>query len=73
MALAFQRELMNRIIPSVRPDLIHCYDWMTGQVPAMVRFLGIPCLFSLYRHVLARPMADLRAMSDPGLSPRRAA
>lgn len=49
IALAFQREVINRIIPEVRPDLIHCHDWMTGLIPAMARRIGIPCLFTLYR------------------------
>ena len=29
-AIAFQREVINNIIPKVNPDLIHCNDWMTG-------------------------------------------
>jgi glycogen synthase len=49
IALAFQREVINRIIPEVQPDLIHCYDWMTGLIPAMARRNGIACLFTLYR------------------------
>ena len=37
IALAFQREVINNIIPVVRPDLVHCNDWMTGLVPAAAR------------------------------------
>ena len=48
LALAFQREVINNIIPLVKPDLIHCNDWMTGLVPAMARRLGIPCLFTVH-------------------------
>jgi starch synthase len=48
IALAFQREIVNNIIPHVRPDLIHCNDWMTGLIPAMARQLGIPCLFTVH-------------------------
>ena len=48
LALAFQREVINNIIPRVRPDLIHCNDWMTGLVPAFARKLGIPCLFTVH-------------------------
>ncbi len=48
MALAFQREVINNIIPRVRPDLIHCNDWMTGLIPAMSRKAGIPCLFTIH-------------------------
>ncbi len=48
LALAFQREVINNIIPMVRPDLIHCNDWMTGLIPAAARRLGIPCLFTVH-------------------------
>ena len=48
IALAFQREVINNIVPRVRPDLIHCNDWMTGLVPAMARQAGIPCLFTIH-------------------------
>lgn len=47
--LAFQREVINLIIPEVQPDLIHCYDWMTGLIPAMARRTAIPCIFTVYR------------------------
>ena len=48
LALAFQREVINNIIPHVQPDLIHCNDWMTGIIPAMARQMGIPCLFTVH-------------------------
>lgn len=48
VSLAFQREVMNNIIPHVNPDLIHCNDWMTGLIPAMARRMGIPCLFTVH-------------------------
>jgi starch synthase len=48
LALAFQREVINNIIPTVAPDLIHCNDWMTGLIPAAARRLGIPCLFTIH-------------------------
>ena len=48
IALAFQREVINNIIPNVQPDLIHCNDWMTGIIPATARQLGIPCLFTVH-------------------------
>jgi starch synthase/alpha-amylase len=47
-ALAFQREVINNIVPRVRPDLIHCNDWMTGLIPAMARRMKIPCLFTIH-------------------------
>ena len=48
IALAFQREIINNIMPRVKPDLIHCNDWMTGLIPAMARQRGIPCLFTVH-------------------------
>jgi ADP-glucose type glycogen/starch synthase len=48
IALSFQREVINNIIPTVQPDLIHCNDWMTGLVPAYARRLNIPCLFTVH-------------------------
>ncbi len=48
LALVFQREVINNIIPWVRPDLIHCNDWMTGLIPAYARRLGIPSLFTVH-------------------------
>ena len=48
ISLAFQREVINHVIPTVKPDLIHCNDWMTGLIPAMARRVGIPCLFTLH-------------------------
>ncbi len=54
ISLAFQREVINRIIPEVRPDLIHCFGWMTGLVPAMARQMGIPCFFTFHRTDSAR-------------------
>ena len=48
LALAFTREVLNNIIPTVQPDLIHCNDWMTGLIPAAARRMGIPCLFTVH-------------------------
>ena len=48
IALAFQREVINNIVPRVQPDLIHCNDWMTGLIPAMAKQAGIPCLFTIH-------------------------
>ena len=48
IALAFQREIINNIIPEVKPDLIHCNDWMTGLIPAVAREMNIPCLFTIH-------------------------
>ncbi|BBO93006.1 glycogen synthase [Desulfosarcina ovata] len=65
ISLAFQREVINRIIPEVQPDLIHCYDWMTGLIPAMAKCVGIPCLFSFYR--LDAPHLLLHTIEEQGI------
>lgn len=58
VSLAFQREVLNNIIPRVQPDIIHCNDWMTGLIPAMAREIGIPCLFTIHNiHTMTSTMA----------------
>jgi starch synthase/alpha-amylase len=47
ISLAFQREVIHQILPALKPDLIHCHDWMCGLIPAVARNSGIPCVFSL--------------------------
>lgn len=47
ISLAFQREVINQILPLIKPDLIHCHDWMCGLIPAVARKLGIPCIFTI--------------------------
>jgi starch synthase/alpha-amylase len=65
MSLAFQREVINHIIPIVQPDLIHCMDWVTGLIPAASRERRIPCLFSIHRFETGR--ACLNAIEDLGI------
>lgn len=65
IALAFQREVINRIIPEVQPDLIHCYDWMTGLIPAMARCIGIPSIFTLL--ALDSPQLFLSTIEERGI------
>lgn len=65
MSLAFQREVINHIIPTVRPDLIHCMDWTTGLIPAMLHEHQIPCLFSF--HNWETGQACLSAIEDRGI------
>jgi starch synthase/alpha-amylase len=65
IAVAFQREIINHIVPRVKPDLIHCNDWTTGLVPAMARRLGIPCLFSI--HNLHTLRCTLEQIEDRGI------
>lgn len=65
LALAFQREVINNIIPRVQPDLIHCNDWMTGLIPALSRKMGIPCLFTI--HNIHTVKSTLDAIEDCGI------
>jgi starch synthase len=60
ISLAFQREVINHIVPNVQPDLIHCNDWMTALIPAMARQLGIPCLFTIHNiHTVKCPLSEI--------------
>ena len=65
LALAFQREVINNIIPRVQPDLIHCNDWMTGLIPAVARREGIPCLFTV--HNIHTHKLTLAQIEDAGI------
>ncbi len=65
VALAFQREVINNIIPSVDPDLIHCNDWMTGLIPAVTRRLNIPSLFTV--HNIHTYKLTLQRIEDAGI------
>ena len=65
IALAFQREIINNIIPTVKPDLIHCNDWMTGLIPAEARTLGIPSLFTF--HNIHTVKSTLEVIEESGI------
>jgi len=65
ISLAFQREVINEIIPRVQPDLIHCYDWMTGLIPAASRKIEVPCLFTVQKFDTARSF--LTYVEDRGI------
>ena len=64
-SLAFQREVIHHLIPETQPDIIHCYDWMSGLIPAAARRLGIPCLFTIYD--VRSAAVPLWLMEDMGL------
>ncbi|MDB4360286.1 glycogen/starch synthase, partial [Akkermansiaceae bacterium] len=65
-ALAFQRDLINHIIPRVKPDIIHCNDWMTGLIPAEAKKLGIPTLFTIHNiHTQEATLAQLENTGIP--------
>lgn len=65
IALVFQREVINHIIPRVQPDLIHCNDWMTALIPAVARRLGIKSLFTV--HNIHTRQVTLGEMEDIGI------
>ena len=65
ISLVFQREVINQIIPRVQPDLIHCYDWMTGMIPAAAKQSEIPCLFTIQKFDTARSL--LACVEDIGI------
>ncbi len=65
IALNFQREVINNIIPRVQPDLIHSNDWMTGLIPAMTRKTGIPSLFTIHNTYSAD--CPLSCIEDAGI------
>jgi starch synthase/alpha-amylase len=47
-------------MPRVKPDLIHCNDWMTGLIPAAAREMGIPCLFTIHNiHTVKTLLASI--------------
>lgn len=68
LALAFQREVINNIIPRVRPDLIHCNDWMTGLLPAAASRQGIRSLFTV--HNIHTVKATLASVEEVGIDTR---
>ena len=65
IALTFQREIINSIVPRVQPDLIHCNDWVTGLIPPMAKRLGIPCLFTI--HNIHTTKCPLSLIEDIGI------
>ncbi|MEI8038594.1 MAG: glycogen/starch synthase [Verrucomicrobiota bacterium] len=65
IALVFQREVINHIVPRVCPDLIHCNDWMTALIPAMARRRGIKCLFTV--HNIHTRQVSLAQIEEAGI------
>lgn len=66
-SLAFQREVINHIIPSVKPDIVHCNDWMTGLIPAACKKLGIKTIFTI--HNIHRERTTLAEIQNFGIDP----
>jgi starch synthase len=65
IALVFQREVINHIIPQVRPDLVHCNDWMTSLIPGMARRRGIKSLFTV--HNIHTRQVSLARIEETGI------
>ncbi len=65
IALVFQREVINHIVPMVRPDLIHCNDWMTALIPGMARRRGIKSLFTV--HNIHTRQVSLSQIEEAGI------
>ena len=68
-SFAFQRDVIHYVLPRLRPDLVHCHDWMTGLVPAAARTMGIPSLFTV--HNLHDEQATLGQIEDRGIDAAR--
>jgi len=68
-ALAFQRDVIQYVMPKVRPDLVHCHDWMTGLVPSAARAMGIRSLFTI--HNLHDERSTLAEVEDRGIDAAR--
>ena len=65
ISLTFQREVIHGILPLVKPDLIHCHDWMCGLIAAAARKSGIPCIFTLQSCTTAK--CSLSVVEDIGI------
>ncbi|MCB1049291.1 MAG: glycogen/starch synthase [Acidobacteria bacterium] len=68
LALTFQREVINNIIPRVNPDIIHCNDWMTGLIPPVARRQNIISLFTL--HNIHTMRCHLEHIEEHGMDAR---
>lgn len=47
-AMALNREVINYLLDSIEPDIVHCNDWMTALIPAAAKAKGIKSLFTLH-------------------------
>lgn len=66
-ALAFQRYIINNLLDWVKPDIVHCNDWMTALVPAAAKEKGIRSLFTL--HNIFTEKQTLEQIELSGLKP----
>lgn len=68
-SLAFQRDVIQYVLPKLRPDIVHCHDWMTGLVPGAARSMGIPSIFTV--HNLHDERTVLSHIEDRGIDAAR--
>lgn len=68
-SLAFQRDVIHNILPVVKPDIVHCHDWMTALVPAAAKSMGIRSLFTV--HNLHDEHVTLDRIEDRGIDAAR--
>ncbi|MCF7920227.1 MAG: glycogen/starch synthase [Candidatus Cloacimonetes bacterium] len=66
-SLAYQRNVINDLIDWLRPDVIHCNDWMTALIPSAARAKGVKTLFTL--HNIFTELQTLKAIELSGLKP----
>jgi starch synthase len=67
LSLAFQREVLARIVPPLSPCVLHGMDWMTGLLPAAARAAGLPSVFTAH-HLHTRAFR-LDALEHAGWDP----
>jgi len=68
-AEAFMRYIINQALDDIRPDVVHCNDWMTGLVPAAARARGIRSVFTI--HNIFTDHATPHALDAAGIDVRR--
>ncbi|MEM9072613.1 MAG: glycogen/starch synthase [Myxococcota bacterium] len=68
-AVAFQRTIINQLLDDVRPDIVHCNDWMTGLVPAAAKARGIHSVFTI--HNVFTELASPDELDRAGIDVRR--
>lgn len=68
-SIAFQRHVINYLLPELRPDVVHCNDWMTGLIPAAAQSMGIKSVFTV--HNIFTEWATLENVDKNGIDVRR--
>lgn len=68
-AEAFQRHVINHLLEALRPQIVHCNDWMTGLIPAAARATGIHSVFTI--HNVFTELETAAAIDRSGIDARR--